>query len=724
MRDMKEKRVLFIKMSLSILVLAIIFIAIFEIFIAEKDRAEYIAGKKTEYNAESIQSNEIVIPDKYNTGANENIETIPTETWYDPLSQTEFSWKNSNGYYNVDVTKGTANEIIIENKKFDYDVRFINEENLENLKKYTFINCQFKGIKSDYKSYENINLVFEKCSLNTFAGSDASFDNCAFGGTSNDGINPFQNVKVTNSLFSNFSNETKNDAENKRHTDGVQMFGYNDVEVKNIKFYNCRFEIPRFLFSKTDGTVNAAIMIQPEFADLHEVNFEKCIVNGGGYSIYINAKNNRKVYNLTVNDIKVGCARWYGSLYPSTAIPTNEYEANNIVYNNVVDTQTLYIGSVWKENDGIHISVTNDTSDERKLRVELSTGEIKEFNIKACPNGKTWWDKGDTVKESYDKYNYDDMPFDLNLNVGNAEWIKCYDGENLIRTQSFKDNNDDTIQVQSISLNKQEETIEIGNKILLTHTILPITATNKNVTWSTSKPEIATVENGVVTGIAEGNTIITVNTEDGNKTAQCTVNVKKTYIPIIATIKYDINDLTDQDVTATILFNKENVTITNNNGKNTYKFTQNGEFTFKYQDNEGNKGEEKAKVTWINKKEDNTIDNNSTTNNNTTNDNTTNDNTTNNNTANDNTTNDNTINDNTTNNKITDNNTMNSNIVNNTINDNEENNMSYLVSENKYYSNNALPKTGIKSLFIMTIILIVPISIISYKKYNYYKNIK
>ena len=50
--------------------------------------------------------------------------------------------------------------------------------------------------------------------------------------------------------------------------------------------------------------------------------------------------------------------------------------------------------------------------------------------------------------------------------------------------------------------------------------------------------------------------------------------------------------------------------------------------------------------------------------------------------------------------------------------------MSYLVSENKYYSNNALPKTGIKSLFIMTIILIVPISIISYKKYNYYKNIK
>ena len=67
---------------------------------------------------------------------------------------------------------------------------------------------------------------------------------------------------------------------------------------------------------------------------------------------------------------------------------------------------------------------------------------------------------------------------------------------------------------------------------------------------------------------------------------------------------------------------------------------------------------------------------------------------------------------------------MNSNIVNNTINDNEENNMSYLVSENKYYSNNVLPKTGIKSLFIMTIILIVPISIISYKKYNYYKNIK
>ena len=34
-----------------------------------------------------------------------------------------------------------------------------------------------------------------------------------------------------------------------------------------------------------------------------------------------------------MNDIKVGCARWYGVLYPSTSVPQGDYEKNNIIYN-------------------------------------------------------------------------------------------------------------------------------------------------------------------------------------------------------------------------------------------------------------------------------------------------------------------------------------------------------------------------------------------------------
>ena len=50
-------------------------------------------------------------------------------------------------------------------------------------------------------------------------------------------------------------------------------------------------------------------------------------------------------------------------------------------------------------------------------------------------------------------------------------------------------------------------------------------ATNKNITWTSDNEEVATVSNGVIKGIAEGNAIITAKTVDGDYTKTCTVTV-------------------------------------------------------------------------------------------------------------------------------------------------------------------------------------------------------
>jgi hypothetical protein len=54
-------------------------------------------------------------------------------------------------------------------------------------------------------------------------------------------------------------------------------------------------------------------------------------------------------------------------------------------------------------------------------------------------------------------------------------------------------------------------------------------------------------------------------------------------------------------VLASISFDKENVTIDNNNGNVSYQFTSNGEFTFTYHDQAGNTGSAIAKVDRIDK---------------------------------------------------------------------------------------------------------------------------
>lgn len=66
----------------------------------------------------------------------------------------------------------------------------------------------------------------------------------------------------------------------------------------------------------------------------------------------------------------------------------------------------------------------------------------------------------------------------------------------------------------------------------------------------------------------------------------------------VATVTYEPSKRTARDVVATVTFNEDTV-ITNNEGKNTYTFTENGEFTFEFKDEAGNTGSETAVVSWI-----------------------------------------------------------------------------------------------------------------------------
>ena len=68
-----------------------------------------------------------------------------------------------------------------------------------------------------------------------------------------------------------------------------------------------------------------------------------------------------------------------------------------------------------------------------------------------------------------------------------------------------------------------------------------------------------------------------------------------------AEIEYNITEPTNQDVIATLVNPSTHITVTNNNGNTSYTFTKNGEFTFEFIDDEGNKGTAKAEVTWIDK---------------------------------------------------------------------------------------------------------------------------
>lgn len=80
--------------------------------------------------------------------------------------------------------------------------------------------------------------------------------------------------------------------------------------------------------------------------------------------------------------------------------------------------------------------------------------------------------------------------------------------------------------VSSVDLSQHTLNINLNEEYILKATILPDTAKNKNVIWISSDENIASVSDGVIVGNGYGACIITVITEDGNKTDTCKVVVE------------------------------------------------------------------------------------------------------------------------------------------------------------------------------------------------------
>lgn len=86
------------------------------------------------------------------------------------------------------------------------------------------------------------------------------------------------------------------------------------------------------------------------------------------------------------------------------------------------------------------------------------------------------------------------------------------------------------VAVASISLNKTTLEMIEGDTEALTASVSPDDATDKTVTWTSSNEGVATVKDGVVTAVSQGEA--TVTAKAGNQTASCKVTVSKKVIDV------------------------------------------------------------------------------------------------------------------------------------------------------------------------------------------------
>lgn len=81
-------------------------------------------------------------------------------------------------------------------------------------------------------------------------------------------------------------------------------------------------------------------------------------------------------------------------------------------------------------------------------------------------------------------------------------------------------------EIESVTLSESSTSVKKGSRIQLEAKVKPVDAPSDSLVWSSSKPEIASVDsNGMVLGESEGIATITCESENGKK-ATCTVTVK------------------------------------------------------------------------------------------------------------------------------------------------------------------------------------------------------
>ena len=122
--------------------------------------------------------------------------------------------------------------------------------------------------------------------------------------------------------------------------------------------------------------------------------------------------------------------------------------------------------------------------------------------------------------------------------------VKANDGSNVSQSIEITVTDDTPVPVTGVSLNKNTLSLTVGGKDTLIATVAPTNASNQKVSWSTSSDKIASVDsNGNVTAVAQGSATITATTEDGKKTATCSVTVTASTVAVTG-VKLDKSSAT------------------------------------------------------------------------------------------------------------------------------------------------------------------------------------
>ena len=201
---------------------------------------------------------------------------------------------------------------------------------------------------------------------------------------------------------------------------------------------------------------------------------------------------------------------------------TQEFTANGYIYVRLFDGTnggSYAVGEVTKiDTEKPKVTTTSSTSNSITFSGTDNASGIIGYKVTTSNTEPTSFDSCTSTTALNNK-----QVTGLTANTTYYIWLKDAAG-NISEAKTEKT---PVTLVTSITLNKTTLTLDKGGEETLTATVNPTNATNKGITWSTSKSSVATVSTtGKITAVAAGKATITATAKDGSgKSASCTVTV-------------------------------------------------------------------------------------------------------------------------------------------------------------------------------------------------------
>lgn len=312
------------------------------------------------------------------------------------------------------------------------------------------------------------------------------------------------------------------------------------TKINIYAFHNCTsltsLALPKNLSSLSVGCFDKCINLQHVVVPPSVISFPKDelgVYNPFKYSpvtVYVQRGSNAdRFFNSNLTELQASAMANGGSLKVVTLDSVSDPAAIEVESLELIDAgHKVSVQGKFKIGSYLNVQPLTSGSDYNAFSAKANGKAFQAYDLDLLPSGTTASGPFTLTIGQPDSYSSSAKLYDANGAIATDYSSDCFTATlPALGPVALIDVNEATgdTAVTSVTLNQEDLSLEVGKTGKLSATVLPASAADKSITWSSSNTDVASVSrNGTVNAKKAGTAVITATATNG-KSASCTVTV-------------------------------------------------------------------------------------------------------------------------------------------------------------------------------------------------------